>query len=535
MPPLVESAGLRNKPLTIALEEIAEGKILRAPRGPADDQVAGSPASPVAEGRDEPSAGRSPAAGSCSASPGGIAAYKAVLLARLLMEAGADGPGRDDPTAARGSSARTRSPRSRADPRPHATSSRSPSTVLHVRLAHEADVAVVAPATANVIARLALGLADDLVTSTLLEARCPLVVAPGHAHGHVASTRPRRTNLAHARGRGAPVIVGPVDRARSRPATRASGRMSEPEEIAEAVAAALGAARERRPRRQRRILVTAGPTHEPIDPVRFIGNRSTGRMGYAVAARGRRRGAARDARRRARRDRTAPAASMSSRVTTAEEMRDAVLERLDDADAVVMAAAVADFRPADVAGEKLKKDAGAAAASSSCPTPDILAELGERKGDRVLVGFAAETEDLEAAGRAQARVEGPRPHRGQRGRPATGPGSAATPNDAAILSAAGDDEPLRDWTKPELAAAISTASPSCLAERVLRRGPASASGAAGILRRPWRTAICSPRNPSPRATPTSSPTRSPTRSSTRSSRRTPTAAWRARRSSRPGS
>jgi phosphopantothenoylcysteine decarboxylase / phosphopantothenate---cysteine ligase len=387
---------------------------------------------------------------------GGIAAYKAVLLARLLMKAGASvqvvmtraatrfvGP--DTFSALTGRVARS-------------DVFEEVEHVLHVRLAHEADVAVVAPATANVIARLALGLADDMVTSTLLEARCPLVVAPAMHTGmyeHPATQEHLRT-LAE---RGA-VIVGPATGSLAA-GDEGLGRMSEPEEIADAVVAALGAGREQ-DLAGRTVLVTAGPTHEPIDPVRFIGNNSSGRMGYAVAREAAARGAgvvlvsgpvA-----------LAPPAGVEVvDVTTAQEMREAVVGRLDQVDAVVKAAAVADWRPAEVADEKLKKDAGAPR-FELVPTPDILAELGRTKGDRVLVGFAAETENLEAAGRRKLDAKGlDLIVVNQVGREGTGFGSET--NDAMILSAAGDDEPLRTWTKPELAAAILDRVAKLLAER----------------------------------------------------------------------
>jgi phosphopantothenoylcysteine decarboxylase/phosphopantothenate--cysteine ligase len=201
----------------------------------------------------------------------------------------------------------------------------------------------------------------------------------------------------------------------------------------------------------RRIVVTAGPTWEPIDPVRFVGNRSTGKMGFAVADEALRRGA----------DVTlvvgpgtldAPEGPRVVRVTTAEEMRDAVLRAAEDVDAVVMAAAVADFRPEAVATGKLKKDQGPPQVLL-VSTPDILAELGSSKGERVLVGFAAETEEAETAGRLKLRAKGvDLLVANEVGREGTGFGSDT--NRAAILAADGQDEPLRAWTKPELATAI---------------------------------------------------------------------------------
>jgi phosphopantothenoylcysteine decarboxylase/phosphopantothenate--cysteine ligase len=387
---------------------------------------------------------------------GGIAAYKAVLLARLLMKAGASvqvvmtsaatrfvGP--DTFTALTGRPART-------------DVFEEVEHVLHVRLAHEADIAVVAPATANVIARLALGLADDMVTSTLLEARCPLVVAPA-MHTGMYEHRATQEHLRTLAARGT-VIVGPATGSLAA-GDEGLGRMSEPEEIFEAVASALGSVREQ-DLAGRTVLVTAGPTHEPIDPVRFIGNNSSGRMGYAIAREAAARGAhvvlvsgpvA-----------IAPPPGVDVvDVTTAQEMRDAVFSRLDQVDAVVKAAAVADWRPADVAGEKLKKDAGAPQ-FELVPTPDILAELGSNKGNRVLVGFAAETENLEAAGRRKLEAKSlDLIVVNQVGREGTGFGSET--NDAKILSAAGDDEPMRSWTKLELAGAILDRVAKLLADR----------------------------------------------------------------------
>ena len=200
----------------------------------------------------------------------------------------------------------------------------------------------------------------------------------------------------------------------------------------------------------RTLLLTSGPTHEPIDPVRFVGNRSTGKMGAALAAEALGRGASVTVV-------LGPGAVVPPGVEvvpvqTTEEMRDAVLARFDDADAVVMAAAVADFRPKAVAEEKLKKDAGVPELHLE-PTPDILAELGERRTNQVLVGFAAETEDLERAGRR--KLESKRLDLvvvNIVGRDGTGFGSDS--NEAMILAAEGDDVPLRRWTKRELAAAV---------------------------------------------------------------------------------
>src|SRR5438309_305563 len=211
---------------------------------------------------------------------GGIAAYKAALLARLLTHAGASVDVVMTPTAARfvgpeTFAALTRNP-------VHRDLFGSPEAVLHVRLAHDADVAVVAPATANVLAKLALGLADDLVTSTLLEASCPLVLAPA-MHTGMWSHPATGANIRTLVERGA-VVVGPVEGALAA-GDEGMGRMAEPDDVVAAVMAALqGRPEDVRDLAGARVLVTAGPTEEPIDAVRFIGNRSSGTMGFAVAS-----------------------------------------------------------------------------------------------------------------------------------------------------------------------------------------------------------------------------------------------------------
>ena len=373
---------------------------------------------------------------------GGIAAYKAAQLARLLGAEGADVT-----AVMTGSATRFVSPDTfaalTANP-VHTSLWESPDEVLHVRLARAADVAVVAPATANLIAKLAHGLADDVLTATLLEATCPLVIAPAMHTGmweHPAT----RGNVDALAARGVR-FVGPV----SGPLAHGDeglGRLADPEEILVTVEAAL------RPHdlTGRSVIVTAGPTHEPIDPVRFIGNRSSGKMGVAIAAEAAARGAAV----------TlilgpgtvpAPPGVTALHVATADEMRDAVLSAHPGADAVVMAAAVADFRPKKPADTKLKKEHGTPELVLE-PTPDIVRELGERRGKAVLIGFAAETGDLEAEGRRKLRDKSlDLVVVNEVGRVGTGFG--ADTNHAMILAADGRDEPLRVWTKPDLASEI---------------------------------------------------------------------------------
>ena len=372
---------------------------------------------------------------------GGIAAYKAALVARLLKSAGAEVTVVLTEAATRFVGADTFSA---LTGEPAYTSLwERPGEVLHVRLAREADVAVVVPATANVLAKLTHGHADDLLTATLLEATCPLVVAPA-MHSGMWEHPATRSNVAILLDRGVR-FVGPATGPLAH-GDEGIGRLAEPDDVVAAIRGALVP----QDLAGRRVLITSGPTHEPIDPVRFVGNRSTGKMGAALAAEALGRGAALTVV-------LGPGASVPPGVEvvpvqTAEEMRDAVLARFEDADAVVMAAAVADFRPKAIADSKLKKDAGLPELILE-PTPDILAELGERRTDQVLVGFAAETEDLEQAGRSKLESK----HIdlvavNLVGRSGTGFG--ADTNEAMLLAADGEVLPLRRWTKRELAGAV---------------------------------------------------------------------------------
>jgi len=374
---------------------------------------------------------------------GGIAAYKAAHLVRLLAQDGAEVQVVMTPSALRFVGADTFAALSR---RPvYSDVFEHSDAVLHVRLAREAEVAVVAPATANVLAKLAHGVADDLLTSALLEATCPLIVAPAMHSGmwnHLATRR----NVASLVERGT-ALVGPAEGPLAA-GDEGVGRMAEPEEILAAVARELGAIRDLA---GLRILVTAGPTYEPIDPVRFLANRSTGKMGFAVAQEAARRGAAVTLV-------TGPVSLPDPsgvevvRVEAAEEMARAVTDRYPQADAVVMAAAVADWRPKEPSLEKLKKESGTPSLTLE-PVTDILATLGKRKERQVLVGFAAETANFEQEARRKlAEKNLDLIVVNEVGRPGTG--FASDTNRAALLAREGDDAPLREWTKLELAKVI---------------------------------------------------------------------------------
>jgi phosphopantothenoylcysteine decarboxylase / phosphopantothenate---cysteine ligase len=374
---------------------------------------------------------------------GGIAAYKAAYLVRLLTQASAEVQVVMTPAALRFVGADTFAALTH---RPvHSDVFEQTEAVLHVRLAHQADAALVAPATANVLAKLALGMADDLLTSTLLEATCPLVLAPA-MHTGMWQQPATQANLATLAERGATIVspgVGPLAAGDEGP-----GRMAEPGEIVSALVEVLGTDGDLE---GRSILVTAGPTHEPIDAVRFIANRSTGRMGFAVANEAARRGA-----------RVTvvtgpvtlphPAGVEVIPVETSADMAEVVFGRYEGVDVVVMAAAVADFRPARATSGKIKRDTGPLELKLERAV-DILATLGKQKENQVLVGFAAETDHVVDEGRRKLGEKNlDLLVANEVGRTGTGFGSET--NRAAILAASGDDVDLRDWTKVELARAI---------------------------------------------------------------------------------
>ncbi|MEO5926870.1 MAG: bifunctional phosphopantothenoylcysteine decarboxylase/phosphopantothenate--cysteine ligase CoaBC [Bryobacteraceae bacterium] len=323
---------------------------------------------------------------------GGIAAYKAAELARALMERGCS----VQVIMTRAAEEFVR-PLTFAALTAHkvitnlfATSGAEDtlsSAIEHIRVAQESDVLVVAPATADLIAKFAHGLADDFLSTTYLAFTGPVVLAPAmntNMWNHPAT----QANIRTLRERGHIIVEpgsGPLACGMVGP-----GRLPDPEVIAAAVLTAM------QPRQHdlegETILITAGPTQEPLDPVRYITNRSSGKMGYALAA---------DAKSRGARvilisgpvNIPAPAGVDVIQIRTAADMRQAVMEHLEESTIIIKSAAVADYHRAEVPRQKVKKTATRMSIDLD-PTPDILAEAGKKKGDRLLIGFAAETENL---------------------------------------------------------------------------------------------------------------------------------------------
>lgn len=320
---------------------------------------------------------------------GGIAAYKAVEILRLLIKSGAEVH-----------VVMTSSAREFVGPLTFETLSQNPvytqalaltpsGDIAHIALAQKADLVVVAPATANLIGKFAHGIADDALTTLLisLPAHVPVFLAP--AMDRDMYTHPAVSENLESLTRRGVLLVGPEEGYLAS-GLYGKGRLASPEEIVRAVTDKLA------PRRELQgisVLVTAGPTQEPLDPVRYLSNRSSGKMGYALAAAAVGRGG-----------RvilisgpvTIPAPiglSQYVSVSTAAEMRDAVMSRLGEVEVVIKAAAVADFRPQKAARGKIKKDTTSLSLALE-RTPDILAEIGAVKEDRILVGFAAETDNL---------------------------------------------------------------------------------------------------------------------------------------------
>lgn len=317
---------------------------------------------------------------------GGIAAYKAVELCRRLVDAGAHVVPVLTEDATRFVGEVTFSALA-SEPVQTRLFDAPDTPIPHTRLGQTADVIVVAPATARLIGKYTAGISDDLLSATLLATRAPVVVCPA-MHTEMWEHPAVQENLATLTRRGVHVV--PPESGRLAGGDHGAGRLAAPETILDALAEVLAHGHDLA---GVRVLVTAGGTREAIDPVRFIGNRSSGKQGHAVARAAAARGAAVTLVTTAPAD--LPDAIAVVPVATAQEMHDAVMARYEATDVVVMAAAVADFRPKAVATGKLKKADGPPEIVLE-PTPDILAALGAAKRGQVLVGFAAETADVAA-------------------------------------------------------------------------------------------------------------------------------------------
>lgn len=324
---------------------------------------------------------------------GGIAAYKAAALTSTLVQRGATVN-----VILTDAAAQFVGPLTFASltARPvHSSLWDAPDRILHIRLVREADVVLVVPATANVIAKLAYGIADDLLTTALLAARIPIVVAPAMndaMYEHAAT----QANLATLRERGCEIVDPEVGFLAER--ETGIGRLAGEERILDAVQRVLA---RRRSLLGKRVAITAGPTREAFDPVRFVSNASTGATGIALAREAALRGA----------DVTLllgptllhpPANVRVVRVTTAQELHDAALEHAVGVDLTIATAAVADWRPERRSASKVKKGEGDSVIRM-VRNPDVLAALGERKQNTFLVGFAAETDDHERNARKKLR------------------------------------------------------------------------------------------------------------------------------------
>ncbi|HEU5006600.1 MAG TPA: bifunctional phosphopantothenoylcysteine decarboxylase/phosphopantothenate--cysteine ligase CoaBC [Jatrophihabitantaceae bacterium] len=337
---------------------------------------------------------------------GGIAAYKTADLLRKLIEAGNDV--RVVPTASALNFVGAPTWAALSHHPVAADVWTDADAVPHVQLGRQAELVVVAPATADLLAKAAHGLADDLLTNTLLTARCPVLFAPA-MHTEMWEHPATVENVATLRRRGA-IVLDPAT-GRLTGADTGKGRLPEPVEIARFAQLLL-----RRPDALphdlagRHVVVSAGGTREPLDPVRFLGNRSSGKQGYAVAAVAAARGA-RVTLVSANVELPDPAGVDVVPVGSAAELREAMVKAASDADVVVMAAAVADFRPADQAVHKIKKSGTAPEPITLAENPDVLAELvGARPDGQLVVGFAAETGDEHASvlehGRAKLERKG---------------------------------------------------------------------------------------------------------------------------------
>ncbi|NLG55037.1 MAG: bifunctional phosphopantothenoylcysteine decarboxylase/phosphopantothenate--cysteine ligase CoaBC [Rhodococcus sp.] len=332
--------------------------------------------------------------------------------------------------------------------------------VPHVRLGQEADLVVIAPATADLMARAASGRADDLLTGTLLTARCPVLFAPA-MHTEMWEHPATVANVATLRSYGAIVLEPASGRLTGK--DTGAGRLPEPEEIA-GLAALLLERRDALPRdlEGKRVVVSAGGTREPLDPVRFLGNRSSGKQGYAIARLAAQRGADVVLVSGYTAGISEPAAVTTVHVRTAQEMQAVIDREAAQCDAVVMAAAVADFRPTTLVGSKIKKGDGEPDSIELTKNPDILAGIVQARRDgavapeTVIVGFAAETGDEDGDVLTYARAKLARKGCDLLVVNAVGDGKAfeVDHNDGWLLSADGSEVALEHGSKSLLASRV---------------------------------------------------------------------------------
>lgn len=333
---------------------------------------------------------------------GGIAAYKACEVLRRLTESGHDVRVVPTRAALRFVGAATFEALS-GNP-VHTGVFADVPDVPHVRIGQSADLVLVVPATADLLAKAAHGLADDLLTNTLLTARCPVLMAPA-MHTEMWEHPATRDNVATLRRRG--VVVAEPASGRLTGVDTGKGRLADPAELVD-LARLLLARRDALPRDLEgvRIVVSAGGTREPLDPVRYLGNRSSGKQGYALARTAVQRGARVTLVSAHTVGLPEPAGAEVVRVGTAQELRDAMHEAAAGADVIVMAAAVADFRPTDRVEYKIKKTDHDPDPVALTRNPDVLVELvGRRAPGQVVVGFAAETGDSEGDVLEHARAK----------------------------------------------------------------------------------------------------------------------------------
>lgn len=319
---------------------------------------------------------------------GGIAAYKAASLCSALVQAGAHVDVIMTEGATKFITPLTFQTISRNRVITDVFAEDDPSVVSHIDLADHADLVVIAPATANVIAKMAHGIADDMLTTTLIATRAPLFVAPAmnvHMYAHPAV----QANIAILEQRGVHFIEPGVGQLAC--GYVGKGRLAEPVDILATIRAYWAKTRRLA---SRKVLVTAGGTIERIDPVRYLTNDSSGKMGFALAQKAKEMGAEVTLIAGQTQGHVPPGVELV-RVTSSRHMYDEVMARLDAVDIVVKAAAVSDYRPVQVADEKIKKSDEQTLTITFEKTEDILAEIGRRKGEQFVIGFAAETENLE--------------------------------------------------------------------------------------------------------------------------------------------